>query len=63
MEFDLTVLLILKGEEILEIGTPIMAQTKVILKFRVLSKGVEFNSLSIFDTYKYDLCFSYYFMV
>ena len=47
MELNLTVLLSLKCEEIQEIGTPIMAQTKVILKFRGLSKGVEFNSLSI----------------
>ena len=47
MERDLTVLLNLKCEEIEEIGTPIMAQTKVILIFRELSKGVEFNSLSI----------------
>ena len=42
MELDLTVLLNLKWE----IGTPIMAQTKVILKFRELSKGVELNYLS-----------------
>ena len=43
MEIDLTVLLNLKCEEIEEIGTPIMAQTKVIFKFRELSKGVELN--------------------
>ena len=46
MELDLKVLLNLKCEELWEIGTPIMAQTKVILKFRELSKGVELNSLS-----------------
>ena len=52
MEMDLTVLLNLKCEGIQEIGTPIMAQTKIIMKFRELSKGVELNSLSIFHTYK-----------
>ena len=36
----------LKCEDIGKIGTPIMAQTKVIFKFRELSKGVEINSLS-----------------
>ena len=46
MELDLTVLLNIKCEEIWEIGTPIMAQTKVIFKFRELSKGVEINSIS-----------------
>ena len=46
MELDLTVLLNLKCEEIQEIGSAIMAQTKVILKFPELSKGVELNSLS-----------------
>ena len=46
MEIDLTVLLNLKCEEIEEIGTPIMAQTKIIMKFRELSKGVELKSLS-----------------
>ena len=61
MELDLTVSLNLKCEEIEEIGTQIMAQTKDILKFRELSKGVELNSLSkhvnlIYLTY-------YYFMV
>ena len=34
MELYLTVLLNLKCEELKEIGTPIMAQTKVIFKFR-----------------------------
>ena len=46
MELDLTVLLNLKCEDIGKIDTPTMAQTKVILKFRELSKGVELNSLS-----------------
>ena len=46
MELDSTVLLNLKCEEIPEIGTPIMAQIKIILKFLEMSKGVEFNSLS-----------------
>ena len=46
MEIDLTILLNLKCEEIEEIGTPIMAQTKIIMKFPELSKGVELNSLS-----------------
>ena len=46
MELDSRVLLNLKCEELWEIGTPIMAQTKVIFKFRELSEGVEFNSLS-----------------
>ena len=46
MEIDLTVLLNLKCEEIEEIGTPIMPQTKIIMKFREQSKGVELNSLS-----------------
>ena len=46
MELYLTVLLNLKCEEIEEIGTPIMAQTKIIMKFRELSKGVELSSLS-----------------
>ena len=45
MESDLTVLLNLECEEIEEIGTPIMAQTKIIMKLRELSKGVELNSL------------------
>ena len=40
MEIDSTVLLNLKCEEIEEIVTPIMAQTKIIMKFRELSKGV-----------------------
>ena len=47
MEIDLTVLLNLKCEETQEIGTTFMAQTKIILKFRELSTGVEFNSPSI----------------
>ena len=61
MELDLTVLLNLKCEEIYEIGTPIMSQTKVIFKFRELSKGVELNSLSKHLNLIY-LTF-YYFMV
>ena len=61
MEIDLTVLLNLKCEEIQEIGTPIMAQTKIILKFRKLSKGVELNSISKHVNLIY-LTF-YYFMV
>ena len=48
IELDLTVLLNLKCEELWEIGTPIMAQTKVIFKFRELSKGVEFNSVILY---------------
>ena len=46
MEIDLTVLLNLKCEEIEEIGTPIMAQTKIMMKFRELSRGVDLNYLS-----------------
>ena len=46
MEIVITVLLNLKCEEIEEIVTQIMAQTKIIMKFRELSKGVELNSLS-----------------
>ena len=61
MELDLTVLFNLKCEEISEIGTPIMAQTKVIFKFRELPKGVELNSLSKHVNLIY-LTF-YYFMV
>ena len=61
MERDLTILLNLKCEEIQEIGTPIMAQTKIILKFRELSKGVKFNSLSIHVNLIYVTFF--YFMV
>ena len=61
MEINLTVLLNLKCEEIEEIGTPIMAQTKIIMKFRELSKGVELNSLSKHVNLIYLTC--YYFMV
>ena len=46
MEIEITVLLNLKCEEIEEIGTPIMAQTKIIMKFRELSKDEKLNSLS-----------------
>ena len=60
MELDLTVSLNLKCEEIQEIGTPILAQTKVIFKFRELSKSVELNSLSKYVNLIY-LTF-YYFM-
>ena len=61
MEIDLTVSLNRKCEEIQEIGTPIMAQTKVIFKFRELSKGVEVNCPSKHVNLNY-LTF-YYFMV
>ena len=63
MELDLTVLLNLKCEQILEIDTPIMAQTKVILKFRELSKGVELNSLSLSKHANLIYLTFYYFMV
>ena len=53
MELDSTVLLNLKCEEIPEIGTPIMAQTKVIFKFRELSKRCRIK-FSI-QTCKFDL--------
>ena len=61
MELDLTLLFNLKCEELYEIGTPIMAQIKVIFKFRELSQGVELNSLSKHVNLIY-LTF-YYFMV
>ena len=61
MELDLTLLFNLKCEELYEIGTPIMAQTKVIFKFRELTKGVELNSPSKNVNLIY-LTF-YYFMV
>ena len=46
MEFDLTLSLNLKCEEILDNRGPIMEQSNAKLDIRELLKGVEFNSLS-----------------
>ena len=46
MEFDFTLSLNLKCEEILDTRGPIMEQSKAKLDILELLKGVEFNSLS-----------------
>ena len=48
MELDLTVSLNLKCEDIQDIVTPFIAESKPKLKIRVLPKGVEINSLSMY---------------